>query len=112
RGRQPAGATGEEGPPSVAEALAVSRELPAPLKTVCRVAGVSRSAACEQRRRRSVSAINRRRPGPVGAMNDGELLAEIRVALADSPFVGEGHRKVWRGSGAKVCARAASACSG
>src|SRR5207244_6341347 len=34
-------------------------------------------------------------PGPVGAMNDGELLAEIRVALADSPFVGEGHRKVW-----------------
>jgi putative transposase len=79
----------------VAEALAVSEELPAPLKTVCRVAGVSRSAACEQRRRRSVSAPARRKPGPVGAMSDDKLVAEIREVLASSPFVGEGHRKVW-----------------
>jgi len=28
-------------------------------------------------------------------MADHELLAEIRQVLADSPFVGEGHRKVW-----------------
>jgi hypothetical protein len=28
-------------------------------------------------------------------MPDGELLAEIRDVLADSPFVGEGHPKVW-----------------
>jgi putative transposase len=28
-------------------------------------------------------------------MPDYELLAEIRDVLADSPFVGEGHRKVW-----------------
>jgi putative transposase len=28
-------------------------------------------------------------------MPDCELLAEIREVLADSPFVGEGHRKVW-----------------
>jgi len=79
----------------VAEALAVSEELPAPLATVCRVAGVSRSAACEQRRRRGVSEPVRRRPGPVGAMSDDKLLAEIREVLAASPFVGEGHRKVW-----------------
>ena len=79
----------------MAEALAVSEELPAPLKTVCRVAGVSRSAACEQRRRRGASEPVRRRPGPVGAMPDQELLGEIRQVLADSPFVGEGHRKVW-----------------
>lgn len=79
----------------MAEALAVSEELPAPLKTVCRVAGVSRSAALEQRRRRGASEPVRRRPGPVGAMSDRELLAEIRQVLADSPFVGEGHRKVW-----------------
>jgi len=56
---------------------------------------VSRSAACEARRRRGTSEPARRRPGPVGAMTDSELLREIRDVLADSPFVGEGHRKVW-----------------
>ena len=75
----------------------MSAELPAPLQTVCRVAGVSRSAAHEQRRRRRVSAdtVPARRPGPVGALPDAELLAEIRRDLDESPFVGEGHRKVW-----------------
>jgi putative transposase len=76
----------------------VSESLPAPLKTVCRVAGVSRSAACEQRRRRNASAEGlaaRRRPGPVGVMSDAELLDEIRRDLDASPFLGEGHRKVW-----------------
>ncbi len=77
----------------------MSEELPAPLKTVCRVAGVSRSAACEQRRRRGASAevvpAARCRPGPAGAMDDRELLVEIRQVLANSPFTGEGHRKVW-----------------
>ena len=73
----------------------MSEQLPAPLAVVCRVAGVSRSAACEARRRRGTSEPPRRRPGPVGAMSDGELLAEIGDVLATSPFVGEGHRKVW-----------------
>lgn len=76
----------------------MSESLPAPLKTVCRVAGVSRSAACERRRRRNASAagvVARRRPGPVGVMSDAELLAEIRDDLVASPFLGEGHRKVW-----------------
>ena len=76
----------------------MSAELPAPLQTVCRVAGVSRSAAHEQRRGRCASAADvpaRRRPGPVGALPDAELLAEIRRDLDESPFVGEGHRKVW-----------------
>ena len=84
-----------KGGPCVTEALEVSEQLPAPLKTVCRVAGVSRSAACEARRRRGTSEPPRRRPGPVGAMTDTDLLAQIRGVLADSPFVGEGHRKVW-----------------
>ena len=73
----------------------MSEQLPAPLVVVCRVAGVSRSAACEQRRRRGTSEPPRRRPGPIGAMRDRELMAEIREVLAASPFVGEGHRKVW-----------------
>jgi len=73
----------------------VSEQLPAPLQVVCRVAGVSRSAACDARRRRDTSEPPRRRPGPIGAMTDTELLAEIRDVLATSPLVGEGHRKVW-----------------
>ena len=73
----------------------MSEQLPAPLSVVCRVAGVSRSAACEARRRRGASEPLRRRPGPVGVMCDRDLLAEIRDVLAASPFVGEGHRKVW-----------------
>jgi len=73
----------------------VSEQLPAPLQVVCRVAGVSRSAACERRRRRGTSESPRRRPGPVGAMSDPELLAQIRDVSPPAPFVGEGHRKVW-----------------
>jgi putative transposase len=73
----------------------VSEQLPAPLAVVCRVAGVSRSAACEARHRRGISEPLRRRPGPVGVMSDRELLGEIRDVLQESPFVGEGHRKVW-----------------
>jgi putative transposase len=72
----------------------VSEQLPAPLQVVCRVAGVSRSAACEARRRRGASEPARRRPGPVGAMGDRELLVAIHDVLLSSPFVGEGHRKV------------------
>jgi hypothetical protein len=41
-------------------------QLPAPLSVVCWGAGVSRSAACEARRRRGISEPLRRRPGPVG----------------------------------------------
>jgi len=82
------------GPPSPRRSKRCE-QLPAPLKKVCRVAGVSRSAACEARRQRGTSEPPRRRPGPIGAMTDTELLAQIRGVLADSPFVGEGHRKVW-----------------
>jgi putative transposase len=35
-----------------------------------------------------------RRPGPVGAVDDEQLLTRIRQVLADSPFTGEGYRKV------------------
>lgn len=50
-------------------------------------------------------------PGPLGVMSDRYLLTEIRDVLATSPFVGEGHRKVWaRLRRRGVCARAASRC--
>ena len=40
------------------------------------------------------NVIPLRRPGPVGAIDDEQLVALIRRVLADSPFTGEGYRKV------------------
>ncbi|WP_243313947.1 IS3 family transposase, partial [Fundidesulfovibrio agrisoli] len=36
-----------------------------------------------------------RRRGPQGFFTDAELLERIRAVLAESPFTGEGYRKVW-----------------
>jgi putative transposase len=93
----------------------VSERLPAPLKAVCRVAGVSRSAACEQRRRRRASddgpsARPLRKRGPVGALGDAELRAAIHQVIDSSPFVGEGHRKVWARLRRRGIRTRASAC--
>ena len=68
------------------------------LGAVCRIAGVSRSAAFELRRREREGDAERRpqrKRGPVGAMADAELRTEIHHTIEDSPFNGEGHRKVW-----------------
>src|SRR3954454_20694754 len=97
--RHPARLDRGDGPqPSVAEALNVAERLEAPLARVCRVAGVSRSAACEQRRPRSLAEPAapraRRRPGPGGAIVDHELLAVVGHEIAEPPFVGEGHKKI------------------
>lgn len=49
-----------------------------------------------------------RKRGPIGACSDDELRGHIREALADSPWVGEGYRKVWarlRKRGLRTAAR-------
>ena len=55
--------------------------------------GVSR-ATLYRHRHRSAEAV-RKRPGPQGAMADEGLVAAIRQLLEDSPFHGEGYRKLW-----------------
>ena len=62
---------------------------------VCRVWGVARSGVYRLRRAADVPPAPRRRPGPVGPMADAALLDAIRRVLTDSPFHGEGYRKVW-----------------
>ena len=63
------------------------------LAAVCGVWGLARSTV--YRRQEPPRAAAPRRPGPVGAMPDSDLVAAIRAVLAASPFHGEGHRKVW-----------------
>ena len=57
---------------------------------VCRVLGAPRSTIYA--RRRVVGQPGR--PGPVPSISDEELVRLIRQVLADSPFAGEGYRKV------------------
>ena len=63
------------------------------LAAVCRVWRVPRATV--YRHRRPPQPEPHRRPGPVGPMPDTALVAAIRAVMADSPFHGEGHRKVW-----------------
>ena len=62
------------------------------LALVCRVWGVARATVYRHRR---PDQGERRRPGPVGAMSDEAPVEAIRKLLRDSPFHGEGHRKLW-----------------
>jgi putative transposase len=63
------------------------------LQRVTRIWGVSRATVYRQRR--PLAAGERERPGPRGAMSDRNLTAAVRQLLADSPFHGEGYRKLW-----------------
>lgn len=55
----------------------------------------SRSSVYWARSRRGASTDPCRKRGPKTAYTDAELTAEIRAVLGVTPFVSEGHRKVW-----------------
>ena len=68
------------------------------LQRVCRMLHVGRSTVYADRDLESKAEADRpqpRRRGPMGACPDDELVEHIREVLADSPFYGEGYRKVW-----------------
>jgi putative transposase len=67
------------------------------LERVCRVLEFPRSTiyAQQAREKAKVVPLHPIRRGPKPKMSDADLLAAIRADLAGSPFVGEGHRKVW-----------------
>jgi putative transposase len=58
----------------------------------CRMWGVSRAGIYRGREATITPSAPRRRPGPQGPMPDAALVDAIRH---DSPFYGEGYRKVW-----------------
>ena len=63
------------------------------LQRVTRFWGISRATL--YRHRRPTKVVERKRPGPCGARSDEDLVAAIRQLLQDSPFHGEGYRKLW-----------------
>jgi putative transposase len=63
------------------------------LQRVTRIWGISRATI--YRHCYGADAAQRRKPGPQGAIPDEELAAAIRQLLQDSPFRGEGYRKLW-----------------
>jgi transposase InsO family protein len=68
------------------------------LHRVCRVLRTARSTVYAHRDPESIVETNRPRPrrrGPIGACPDDQLVEHIRAVLDDSPFHGEGYRKVW-----------------
>jgi putative transposase len=68
------------------------------LQRVCRVWKKPRSTVYERRRRNSMTAELRCVPikrGPRGPYTDEQLLEHIRLVLNESPFHGEGYRKLW-----------------
>jgi putative transposase len=62
---------------------------------ICHVWGVARAGVYRSRRVAEARLAPRRRSGPQGRMPDAALVEAIRQLLADSPFHGEGYRKVW-----------------
>lgn len=67
------------------------------LARVCRVLAFPRSTIYAQQARETAKVVPLHpvRRGPKPKIADADLLAAIRADLEASPFVGEGHRKVW-----------------
>jgi putative transposase len=83
-----------------------------PVSLVCGVLGAPRSSVDARRGRSGMPP----RPGPATAISDQELVELIRQVLEDSPFAGEGYRKVRarlrREHGVHVSGKRCCGCSG
>ena len=79
----------------MSQTVSASAKRPYGLARVCKVWRLSRATVSRHRQTANRPSAPRRRPGPPGAMPDAALARRIRALLADSPFHGEGYRKVW-----------------
>jgi transposase InsO family protein len=70
-----------------------STRQPYGIARVLQVWELPRSTFYAQRARRAQPATGRR--GRTPTLDDAALLAQIRTVIAESPFHGEGHRKIW-----------------
>ena len=65
------------------------------LARVCRVWKIPRSSVYFKRGRVDSNPVGRGKRGPRTSITDQELLRKIEELLENSPWVGEGYRKVW-----------------
>src|SRR5262249_59107868 len=65
------------------------------LARVCRMWEVARSTVYLTQARQTVPLLPMQKRGPKPRWSDAVLLEKIRAVLTASPFLGEGHRKVW-----------------
>jgi transposase InsO family protein len=72
-----------------------STQRPYGLARVCRVWELARSTVYVHQARAATPAPPPRKRGPRTPWSDAALLEHIRAVLGASPFLGEGHRKVW-----------------
>jgi putative transposase len=81
----------------MSQATSTESGKPYGLERVCRVLEFPRSTIYAQRAKaeNKVVPLYPARRGPKPKIADTDLLAAIRADLENSPFVGEGHRKVW-----------------
>jgi hypothetical protein len=80
------------------------------LLRVTRLWGVSRATL--YRHRRPTKVAERKRPGPLGAMADEDLVVAIRQLLTDSPFHARVTASCGRGCASPVSAPAAAVSCG
>jgi len=78
----------------MSQAVSPSAEQPYGLTRVLRTWNIPRSGFYAQRSRRPDPSSPGRR-GPQGPCDEATLLEHIRTDLKESPWHGEGHRKVW-----------------
>jgi len=78
----------------MSQTVSPSASRPYGILRVTRIWGAARATLYRHRGQRD-DPRPRRRPGPLGPMSDHDLVAAIREVLANSPFHGEGYRKVW-----------------
>jgi transposase InsO family protein len=78
----------------MSQAVSPSAERPYGLQRVTRLWQIARSSVYALRQRGANPPVPNRR-GPRSVLDDGTLLERINAALAASPWVGEGYRKVW-----------------
>ncbi len=79
----------------MSRAISPSAKCPYGMVRTCLVWKIARSTVYGSMKRRGEPVLAPRKRGPLGAGTDEELIAHIRRVLVESPWVGEGHRKVW-----------------